>query len=173
MYFCLVNPNIPGWNVSLSWNHNHVPKLVPQLVILFLQACPFQCLFCHLKSADLFQKLIIGQFASKSCLVWVLSNTEVPTSSFNPSLQFFNLPRIDSNLWHAWNCWKYSFLLTQLLKSIRRVSLGQDSRNISAADNVSSGCSLPLGGNVYKFVWDISTGSPYVKRAKVLKRIDS
>ena len=37
-----------------------------------------------------------------------------------------------------------TFSLTQLLKSIRRVRLGQDSRNISAADIVSSGSSLPL-----------------------------
>ena len=38
-----------GWNALLSRNHDHIPKLISQLVILLLQSRPFQCLLCHLE----------------------------------------------------------------------------------------------------------------------------
>ena len=33
---------------QLLWNHNHIPKLVPKLVVLLLQTSSFQGLLCHL-----------------------------------------------------------------------------------------------------------------------------
>ena len=154
----------------LSWNHNHVAKLIPQLVILLLQACPFQCLFCHLEISravydrkyyvqDMWSKIIVHpwaglpptlgkpqKYASKSCLIWVLPNAEVPTSSLYPPLQFLNLSWIDSNLRHHAPKGCGHVFLTQLLKSIKHARLGQESRNMSTADIVNSGCSLPLEG---------------------------
>ena len=37
---------------QLLWNHNHIPKLVPKLVVLLLQASSFQCLLCHLDKVN-------------------------------------------------------------------------------------------------------------------------
>ena len=156
------------WNVKLtSWNHNHISELISQLVILLLQSCPFQCFFRDLQiSRTVYDRKYpvhcprhviqeyctsihelgrLQKYASKSCLIRVFSNAKVPTSSLNPCLQLLNLSGIDSNLRQPGKDCGNVFL-TQLLRSIRRVRLGQESSNISTADIVSSGCSLPLWG---------------------------
>ena len=157
-----IESNYPRMIHILSWNHNHISKLISQLVILLLQAGPFQCLFCHLeirrtvsdckyRVQNMRFKNIAHPWAgepTEGCLQ-VLPDPS-PFQCRVPNLQPLSFSPVPQSLWERLRpetarkrLWIDAFL-TQLLRSIKRVRLGQDSRNRSAADIVSSGCSLPL-----------------------------
>ena len=146
----------PNWSLSLSY-FSFKPALFNACSVTWKSAELFMTVNTMSKTCDprilYFLELVyplllesLLKYASKSCLIWVLPNAEVPTSSLYPPLQFLNLSWIDSNLRHHAPKGCGHVFLTQLLKSIKDARRGQESRNMSTADIVNSGCSLPLEG---------------------------